>query len=428
MVGDMLHAGHISILNKARELGRVVVGVLTDEAVVGYKRMPFLNFEQRMDVVRNLRGIEDVIPQRSLSYRENLLMLHPRYVVHGDDWRYGDKVAAARHEVIQILSLWNGELVEVPYTLGVSSSLINQALQEDGVVAQVRQNRFRRLIEIKPVVRLIEAHNALAAVVAYNANAGGLTFDALWQSSFTDSAARAKPDAEIVEPAQRLATVNEIFDATPMPLVYDGDTGVSVERVFQLARSLDRAGVSALCIEDKAGSKRNSLYGQSAHKSQQQASVAEFVERVQAAKRGVGAGRLMIMARIESFVLGAGLADALDRAQAYIDAGSDAVLIHSISKTSDEVTRFATELHKSGFDTPIFAVPTTYGETHEQRLIDGGIKGIIYANQLLRAAYPAMVKTASRILQTRKAEDDELSKMLAPTREILQLFPEEWSL
>jgi phosphoenolpyruvate phosphomutase len=426
MVGDMLHAGHINVLNKARSLGRVVVGILTDEAVAGYKRLPFLNYEERASVVMNVSGIERVVPQTTLSYRENLLELRPRYVVHGDDWRYGDKVIAARQEVIQLLSSWGGELVEVPYTLGVSSTLINQALFEDGIMLQARQGRFRRLLETKPLVRVIEAHNALAAMVASHARSEDRTFDAVWQSSFTDATARGKPDAEIVDPMQRIATVNEIFDATHLPLVYDGDTGGSSERVFHLARSLERTGVSALCLEDKIGSKRNSLYGKLAHKPQQQASIAEFAGRLKSAKCAVGCGKLMIIARIESLVLGGGLNDAIERSEAYLDAGADAILIHSISKTASEVVSFASRLHKLGSNAPIIVVPTTYGTTHEQELIDGGIRGVIYANQLLRAAYPAMVRTANHILRAGCAEDSELTPYLASAKELLDLIPEEW--
>ncbi|MGI0490156.1 isocitrate lyase/phosphoenolpyruvate mutase family protein [Pantanalinema rosaneae CENA516] len=261
MVGDMLHAGHINILEKARELGRVVVGVLTDEAVVDYKRAPFMRYADRVRVVENIAGVHRVVPQRSHSYRDNLLALRPAYVVHGDDWRYGDKVASVRREVIETLAEWGGELVEIPYTPGISSTLIHQALEEQGVMARTRQARLRRLLEVKPFIRVIEAHSGLAAVIAHRASHEGRRFDALWQSSLTDATLRAKPDLEIVDTGARLATVNEIFEATPLPMIYDGDTGGFPERVYQLARSLDRAGVSALCLEDKAGSKRNSLYG-----------------------------------------------------------------------------------------------------------------------------------------------------------------------
>lgn len=421
MVGDMLHAGHINVLARARTLGRVVVGVLTDDAVIGYKRTPFMKFADRVRVVENLAGVDRVVPQRTHSYAENLKELRPRYVVHGDDWRYGDQVAAVRREVIEVLQEWGGELIEVPYTPGVSSTLIHQAFEEEGVMARVRQGRLRHLLEVKPCIRIMEAHSGLAALISYRARYQEKVFDALWQSSFTDATLRAKPDVEIVDHGARLATINEIFDAAPLPLIYDGDTGGFPEKVHQLTKSLDRAGVSALCLEDKAGAKRNSLLGTEV--AQTQATIPEFCERIGAAKRAVSHGDFMFFARIESFILGGTLRDALTRAEAYIDAGADGILIHSIAKTADEVVGFACALRKTGSRVPILVVPTTYGNTHESVLADAGINGIVYANHLLRAAYLPMVQTANNILRKGVSEDEELSAMLASPKDILSLIP-----
>lgn len=421
MVGDMLHAGHINVLSKARTLGDVVVGVLTDEAVSGYKRVPFMKFEDRKWVVENLVGVARVLPQRTLSYVENLRAVRPNYVVHGDDWRYGDKISAARREVIDTLKEWGGELVEIPYTPGVSSTLIHQALADDGIMSLNRQARFRHLLEAKPYIRVIEAHNALAALVAFRARQEGRTFDALWHSSLADATVRGKPDIEIVDPAVRLATVNEIHDVTPMPLIYDGDTGGSPEKVHYLAKTLDQARVSALCLEDKTGPKRNSLYGKTI--GQIQVCIPEFCERIRAAKKAQTSGNLLLVARIESLVLGSGLADALERAEAYVEAGADVILIHSVASTAEEVIGFTVALRKNGNKTPVFVVPTTYANTHESRFGDAGINGIIYANQMVRAAYQQMRQVADRILLAEQAGDEVTSDMLASCDEILSLIP-----
>ena len=421
IVGDILHAGHINVLSKARELGRVVVGVLTDEAVADYKRVPFIEFADRVRVVENIAGIERVVPQRSLSYAENLRALKPCYVVHGDDWRYGDQALAARREVIETLAEWGGKLVEVPYTPGVSSTLINREREEQGVLARSRQARLRHLLDVKPFIRVIEAHSALAALIAYRARYESRTFDALWQSSLTDATLRGKPDLEIIDHSARLATINEIFDVTPLPLIYDGDTGGFPEKIYQVARTLDRAGVSALCLEDKSGSKRNSLFGMEVPQEQARSDV--FCERIGAAKRAVTFSDMMFIARIESLIFGAGLQDALARAEAYVDAGADALLIHSIANGPEEVMEFAAAMRRNGSRVPIFVVPTTYGATHETVLADAGINGIIYANHLLRAAYPQMARVANHILQAGRSDDEEMRLWLTPIKDLLALIP-----
>jgi phosphoenolpyruvate mutase len=421
MVGDIIHVGHINILTRARQLGAVIVGVLTDDAVAEYKRTPLMKFPDRVRVIESLAGVQRVVAQQTLSYRQNLLQLRPRYVVHGDDWRYGEKVSVARREVIDTLSQWGGELVEVPYTPGVSSTLIHQALEEQGILARIRQPRLRHLLEAKTCIRIIEAHSALAALIAHRTRHEARTFDALWQSSFTDASLRAKPDVEIVDHGARLATINEIFDAVPLPLIYDGDTGGLPEKIFHVARSLDRAGVSAICLEDKVGAKRKSLLGTGVE--QHQVSIGAFCERIDAVKRATTYGNMMFIARIESFVLGAGLADALMRAEAYIQAGSDAVLIHSIAKTADEVLSFSRAMRRNEVKIPIFVVPTTYGTTHENVLAEAGINAVIYANHLLRAAYPRMVQTALHILREGRSDDEEMRGFLSPTEDILALIP-----
>ncbi|MEM5583794.1 isocitrate lyase/phosphoenolpyruvate mutase family protein [Roseibium sp. AS2] len=421
MVGDMLHAGHINIVTKARELGQVIVGVLTDEAAASYKRVPFMKYKERAKVVENIAGVARVVPQETLSYKPNLLEYKPKFVVHGDDWKFGDKVSVARQEVVDTLKEWGGELIEVPYTTGVSSTLFHQALEEQGVMARNRQARLRHLFEVKDCVRIIEAHSGLAALIASRTRSSNKTFDALWQSSLTDATLRGKPDIEIVDNGSRLSTINEIFEASTLPLIYDGDTGGFPERVHQLARSLDRAGVSALCLEDKTGVKRNSLYGQEA--GQKQAPIEVFCERIQAAKAASGVGDMMFISRIESLILGEGQHRALERAEAYLDAGSDAILIHSTAKDSSEVSDFSRELRRQGHNQPLLVVPTTFANTPITELADAGINGVIYANQLLRAAYPNMVQVAKEILDYDCCPDQISARYLASTKDILDLIP-----
>jgi len=421
MVGDMLHTGHINILTKARELGDVIVGILTDEAAASYKRVPFMNYEDRARVVENVAGVTRVVPQSTLSYRSNLIEHQPQFVVHGDDWKYGEKVSVARQEVIDTLKGWGGELIEIPYTQGISSTLLHQALEERGIMARNRQARLRHLFEAKDCLRIIEAHSALAALIASRAKSAHKTFDALWQSSLTDATLRGKPDLEIVDPGSRLSTINEIFEASSLPLIYDGDTGGFPEKVHQLAQSLDRSGVSALCLEDKSGSKRNSLYGKDA--GQVQAPIDVFVERIRAAKEASGVGDMMFISRIESLILGEGQKRALERAEAYLDAGSDAILIHSIAKDATEVSAFTRELRMQGHDQPVIVVPTTYANTSINELADAGINGVIYANQLLRAAYPSMVRVAQGILDQDCCSEEISKRHLASTKDILSLIP-----
>lgn len=421
LVGDRIDTGHLDIVSKARDLGRVVVGVPTDAALVETQQTPCTTFVERARLVENISGVQRVVPQNTLSYRENLQVLRPDYVVNTIDWHHDDGASQIRGEVIEMLAQWGGELVDLPSASGETWRPMRQSVDASTVLARTRQGRLRYLLETTPFVRIIEAHSALAAVIAHRVTHEGRRFDALWQSSLTDATLRAKPDIEIIDTGARLSTINEIFEAMPLPLIYDGDTGGFPERVHQMARSLDRAGVSALCLEDKAGSKRNSLYGMQA--DQQQADIPSFCARIAAAKGAAVVGEMMFISRIESLILGAGLKDAITRAEAYIAAGSDAILIHSIAETADEVIAFTRAMRDNGVRTPIFVVPTTYGATHEDTLVDAGINAIIYANHLLRAAYPRMVETARHILAEGRSDDEWLRATLATPKDVLSLIP-----
>jgi len=419
MVGDMLHAGHLNVLVKARELGRVIVGVLTDEAVVGYKRLPFLPFPVRKALVENVNGISMVVSQESHSYKENLERYKPAFLVHGDDWRSGAQ-QAVRHEAIKVLSEWGGKLVEIPYTTGISSTLVHKALREEGILSQLSAQRFRRLLETKRFVRLIEVHNAISAWVGENATASGREFDGFWSSSLTDSTVRGRPDIEVVDLRSRLDSLEEIMDCTSKPIIYDGDSGGNLDQAFYLARTLSRIGVAGLCLEDKVGRKRNSLYGRNAGSTQ--TSIREFCEKIRAAKHGATASQLMVIARIESLVLHSDCDQAMERAIAYCDAGADAILIHSVADSPREIFAFSRRFRAQRPLVPLIAVPTAFDDVTAYELESNGFNVVIYANHLMRAACSAMRRAAGDIL----AGDcgGAIRQYSASPKDLLSLFPE----
>jgi phosphoenolpyruvate mutase len=419
MVGDILHAGHINILNCASRLGRVIVGVLTDGAAASYKRLPFMSFDQRRLIFENMRDVHRVVAQETLSYRTNLLALKPRYVLHGDDWREGIQ-AQVRTEVLELLRDWEGELVEVPYTPGVSSTMLHESLRESGIAARGRQQKLRALLNAKALVRIIEVHSPVAGIVAERARESGREFDGFWSSSLTDSLMHGRPDIEVLDYRTRVASIVETFEVTSKPLIYDGDSGGNPESAYYLAKALVSCGVSGLCLEDKIGRKHNSLYGHES--SQKQATIAEFTSRISSVRSAVPEGGMMLIARIESLVLGRPIEEALERADAYCAAGADGILIHSVHRIPDEVFAFTETFRAKCERLPVFAVPTTYARTSEREMIDHGIRCVIYSNQLLRASYSAMARAAADILKHERCE--ELSDYSADPFELLALIPE----
>ncbi len=423
MSADIVHSGHLNILRVARELGEVTVGLLTDEAIASYKRLPYLSFEQRRDVVSNLRGVSQVIPQETLDYVPNLRRLKPDFVVHGDDWRTGIQ-SRVRQCVIEVLSEWGGELVEPKYTEGISSTQLNGALREIGTTPGVRMKRLRRLLNAKKVVRILEVHNGLSGLIAETAavqkNGMRREFDGMWISSLTDSTARGKPDIECVDLTSRLTTVNDVLEITTKPIIYDGDSGGITEHFVFMVRTLERLGVSAVIIEDKVGLKKNSLL--EGKNLQSQDTIGGFSHKIQMGKRAQVTDDFMIIARIESLILNAGLDDAMARAEAYIDAGADGIMIHSKSKEPDEIIAFCQRYAALDTTVPLVVVPTTYAQITEDELADCGVNVVIYANHMLRSAYPAMRNTAELILSCGRAKEADLTCM--PIKEILHLIPD----
>lgn len=423
MSADLIHPGHINILRHAAELGDVTIGLLTDTAIASYKRLPHMTYEQRRAVVENLKGVAAVVPQETLDYVPNLRQLKPDYVVHGDDWRSGVQ-RHTRQRVIDALSEWGGQLVEVPYTDGISSTQLNASLREIGTTPSVRLSRLRRLIEHKPIVRLMEAHSGLTGLIVENTNVTvdgrKVEFDGMWSSSLTDSTARGKPDIEAVDISDRLQGVNELFEVTTKPLVFDGDTGGKPEHFAFTVRSLERLGVSAVIIEDKEGLKRNSLFGTDV--AQTQASIDDFCHRLQIGKKAQVTDDFMVIARIESLILGQGVEDAVERAEAYIDAGADGIMIHSKRKEPDEIFEFCDRAAKFDQQVPIVAVPTSYNQVTETELAERGVNVVIYANHMLRAGYPQMRKVAESILEHGRSLEAE--PYLASISDALAIIPE----
>jgi len=410
---DLIHHGHINIINEAAKYGEVTIGLLTDKAIASYKRLPYLDFEHRKKIIENIKGVIQVIPQEELSYVSNLMKIKPDYVVHGDDWKTGIQ-KDARNEVIECLKKWGGELIEVPYTKGISSTKLNEKLKEIGTTPEIRMKRLKRLLNSKPIVRIIEAHNGLTGLLVENTevtiNEVKQEFDGMWISSLTDSTSKGKPDIECVDLTSRLNTINDILEVTTKPIIFDGDTGGIPEHFVYTVKSLERLGVSAIIIEDKIGLKQNSLFGTDV--DQFQDTIENFCHKITTGKKAQITEDFMIIARIESLILKNGLDDALKRAQAYIDAGADGIMIHSKEKSPDEVLDFCREYSKFENRKPLIAVPTTYNSITEQELSQAGVNVVIYANQLLRSAYPAMLKTAKSILEFGRSYEIENNLML----------------
>lgn len=422
MSADLIHPGHLNVISAARQYGEVIVGLLTDKAVAAYKRLPYMTYEQRKIVMENIQGVSQVVAQETLDYTANLEALKPAYVVHGDDWKTGVQ-APIRKRVIETLAKWGGELIEIPYTQGISSTQLDAAVKEIGVTPTVRMKRLGRLLENKPIVRVMEAHNGLTGLIVENTQVasddGVKEFDAMWLSSLTDSTAKGKPDIEAVDVTSRLQTVNDIMEVTTKPIIYDGDTGGKPEHFVFTVKTLERLGVSAIIIEDKIGLKKNSLFGTDVEQTQD--SIPDFCAKIAAGRSARVTKDFMIIARIESLILGKGMEDAVARAKGYLDAGADGIMIHSRQKSPDEVLEFCRIYNTFPNRRPLVVVPSSYNTIYERELIEAGANVVIYANHLLRAAYPAMMNTAKTILQNGRSA--EVDKQVMPISEVLTLIP-----
>lgn len=417
---DILHLGHINILNKASELGELTLGVLTDSAVAGHRSLPVNDFSIRQQIAKQLSSVTNVVPQEEWSYVSNILKYRPKYFIHGDDWI--DIEPLLRQSVIEALNSYGGILVEVPASDSVSSSL-ERYQRAQQLTSSNRLSSLRRLIRTGKLVRLIEAHNPMSALIGetltYSAPDGVRSFDGFWSSSLTDSTSMGLPDIEVLDFSRRLSNINSVFDVTTKPLVMDADTGGISEHLSINIQSLERVGVSAVVIEDKTGLKKNSLLGNDV--SQTQDTIDNFSNKISEACNSRCNPNFMIIARIESLILQAGMQDALNRATAYVNAGADGIMIHSRLKEPDEVFEFSRQFRMLFPNIPLICVPTSYNLVTEDDLHANGFNVVIYANQLLRAAYPSMYNTARLILQHQRAY--EADSQLLTIKEILRLIP-----
>jgi phosphoenolpyruvate phosphomutase len=423
MSADLITPSHVRMIQQARARGEVVVGLLTDRAVAGYQRLPYMPYEQRKVVLENLVGVKEVVPQETLDYVPNLLRIKPDYVLHRDDWNTG-VLRETRQRVIDTLQQWGGELVEPPSEPGVTSMSLSGAIREVGTTPQMRLGMLRRLLAAKPMIRMLEAHSGLTGLIAETVSVElddqVREFDGIWMSSLTDSAAKAKPDIEYVDMTSRMSTVGDIIETTTKPIIYDGDTGGIAEHFVFMVRTLERLGVSAVIIEDKKGLKKNSLFGTDVDQTQDD--IESFANKICAGKHAQVTDDFMVIARIESLILKAGMDDALARASAYIEAGADGIMVHSKEPTADEVLLFCKEYATFEDRVPLVVVPSTYSATTEEELEQAGVRIVIYANQLLRSAYPAMVEVSQKILRHGRAA--EADKLCMPIKEIISLIPE----
>ena len=423
MIADIMHPGLINIINEGAKYGDVIIGLYTDKAIATHKRLPYLTYEQRETVVRSIQGVSDVVPQDDWSYVPNLVKYKPDYIIHGDDWLQGpDKYI--RDEVFKVMEAMGGKVIEIPYTKGITSSGLAEELESLGTTPQARLKSLRRLITAKPIVRIMESHCGLTGLIIEHTKVevGNEVreFDGMWASSLTDSTSKGKPDIEAVDLTTRLHDLNDSLEVTTKPVIYDGDTGGKTEHFVFTVRTLERLGVSAVIIEDKVGLKQNSLFGTDAVQTQD--SIEGFCSKIQVGKEAQVTRDFMIIARCESLIAGKPVEDALERCHAYVAAGADGIMIHSKNKDGQDIKEFCQRFREVDNHTPIVAVPTTYGQFTEAELAEWGINIVIYANHMLRSAYPAMVKCAERILETTRCLEAS-EEYCMPIKQILNLIP-----
>ena len=421
---DILHSGHFSIIKKAEKLGKLIIGVLSDDAVVSFKRFPLVPFSERKSMLENISGVYKVVEQTTLSYKENLEKFKPDYVVHGDDWLMGFQ-KPVRDEVITILDSYGGKLVEYPYGKDNKYEDLENRARAELATPDVRRARLKKLLAMKGTISAMEAHSGLTGLIVENTtveeNGGLRQFDAMWVSSLCDSTAKGKPDIELVDMTSRFRTIDDICEVTTKPIIFDGDTGGLTEHFVYTVRSLERMGVSMVIIEDKTGLKKNSLFGTEVQ--QTQAAIPEFCDKIRAGKNAQRTKDFMICARIESLILEQGMDDALERAFAFADAGADAIMIHSRRKDPDEIFEFVAKFREKDSATPIVVVPTSFNTVTEEEFKQRGVNIVIYANQLTRTGFPAMRNAAETILKNHRAK--ECDDICMPFKEIISLIPED---
>lgn len=423
---EVIHEGHKNILEEAKKYGDVIVGVYSNEAILRFDRFPTTSFEYRMELFQQYPGIHQVVVQNSVSYRENLLKYRPDFVIHGDNWKWNEQ-KKVRDEVVEILEQWGGQLIEVPYTVNDRVKKIEKEIRGQLSMPEFRRRRLKETLKWRPVVRALEVHNGITSlicektVVASQADGGLDQYDAQWVSSLCDSTAKGKPDIELVDMSSRMRTIDEIMDVSTKPIILDGDTGGLIEHFVYNVRTMERMGISAVIIEDKTGLKKNSLFGTEVEQTQD--TIENFCEKIRAGKEALRSKDFMIIARIESLILEKGMEDALKRAFAYVEAGADGIMIHSRKKDPEEIFTFCDTFREKDRETPLVVVPTSFNQVTEEELASHGINIVIYANQLTRAAFPAMQSVASDILKYHRAK--EVDDRLMPFKDVIRLIDAE---
>ena len=421
---DVIHAGHLNIINEAKKYGRVVVGCLSDKASIRYNRFPTISEDKRVELYKEIEGVDSVILQNDMFYDDVIRSLHPDYVIHGDNWVKGPESSIRAH-VIKLVSSYGGEVIDVPYTFNEEVKKVDMQIKEKLSMPEYRRKRLRQLISMTDIVKAMEAHSGLTGLIVEKTVVEGENgmldqFDAMWISSLCDSTAKGKPDIELVDMTSRFRTIEDITEVTTKPIIFDGDTGGLAEHFVYTVRTLERLGVSAVIIEDKTGLKKNSLFGTEV--KQTQADIEEFSAKIAAGKKAQLTDDFMIIARIESLILEQGMEDALKRAEAFVKAGADGIMIHSRKKTPDEILEFCDKFREKDKTTPIVVVPSSFNTITESELVQHGVNIVIYANQLTRAAFPAMQKTAEDILRYHRAK--EVDDRLMSIKDIITLIDE----
>ena len=422
MIGDIMHPGLINIINEGAKYGEVIIGLFTDKAIATHQRLPYMTYDQRKNVIENIKGVSEIVPQDEWSYVPNLLKYRPDYIIHGDDWCEGVD-SELRQQVFDTMEQIGGKVIEIPYTKGINSSSLDKEIKKIGTTPDIRLRALRRLIAAKPIVRILEVHDGLSGLIVENLETergtSKVAFDGMWSSSLTDSTSKGKPDIEAVDLTTRMQDLNNILECTTKPIIYDGDTGGKPEHFVFTVRTLERNGISAVIIEDKIGLKKNSLFGTEAIQTQD--TIEGFCHKIRMGKEAQITKDFMIIARCESLIAGKDVADAQQRCLAYVDAGADGIMIHSKEKTGEDIKAFCHAFRQHHPAVPIVVVPTTYNHIKESELAEWGVNVVIYANHMLRAAYPAMMKCAESILQNERSL--EANPLCMPIKEILELIP-----
>ena len=420
---DIIHHGHINLINKSCKLGNLIVGLLTDNAIGEHKKIPLLDYNSRKKILENLKGIYKIVPQKEWNYSSNILKYKPDIMVHGDDWNLTDSGRKLKSDALRALNKINSKLVEIPYTKNISSTFLQEEMFNTGLINSGRQSYFKRLIRTNKICRILETHSPLSALIAEkiyikNKNGKKIEFDGFWSSSLTDSTLKGKPDIEVLDIKERLSNILDIFDVTTKPLIMDIDTGGKPEHFEINIKSLESSGISAVIMEDKKGLKKNSLFG--VNVKQEQETIKEFSKKISLGKKA-SQKNIMIIARIESLILNKPVSDALKRSESYLNAGADAIMIHSKNKSPNEIFNFSNRFRKNFDNIPLVVVPSSFNKVKEQNLIDNGFDVVIYANHMLRASYPAMKKVAKEILKNGRSYESD--KFLLSIKDILNLIP-----